>query len=70
MFAQCIDGNHDKCQRYLNGRYHVECDCPCHKGHVIPDNPCKRCHGTGRHGPISVNNGICFRCNGTGVEPK
>ncbi len=28
---------------------------------------CYRCHGTGAHGPSSVQGGTCFGCGGTGL---
>lgn len=69
MFAQCMNGEHDKCQVVLNSRYYIRCDCPCHHGRPVPQSPCSRCHGSGYHGPITVDGGICFRCGGTGEEP-
>lgn len=33
---------------------------------TIPVN-CGRCCGSGRYGPIQVQNGICFKCGGAGI---
>jgi hypothetical protein len=33
---------------------------------TIPVN-CGRCAGSGRYGPIQVQNGICFKCGGAGI---
>lgn len=66
MFAQCTKGEHDACQKVLNSPRVCICDCPCHGGRPIPANPCGRCHGTGFHGPVSVEGGRCFDCGGTG----
>jgi hypothetical protein len=78
MFAQCSprrpgnpDGdNHEKCAKVMGGRYACICECPCHHGGALPANPCKRCNGTGKYGPWSVEAGRCFRCEGKGVEPS
>lgn len=78
LFAQCMkrhpgnpDGdNHEKCMRFLNGRYFAECLCPCHHGGHVKENPCQRCNGTGKYGPHTVENARCFRCDGSGVEPS
>lgn len=69
MFAQCSNNQHEKCRKVLVSRYYIVCDCPCHRGRPIPANPCSRCHGTGRHGPLSVQSGICFQCGGSGEQP-
>ena len=69
MFAQCMRGDHHECPGRMNGRYAAVCDCPCHTGRKPPENPCKRCHGTGYYGPWSVEGGVCFRCGGSGEEP-
>lgn len=31
---------------------------------------CKRCYGCGIAGPAHVQAGICFRCQGSGIEPS
>lgn len=69
-FSQCTHGEHDKCPgQMVCGGYFVVCNCPCHSGRPVPKNPCKRCGGTGYHGPVAVEGGICFRCGGSGEEP-
>lgn len=40
------------------------------KTYVIVEGPCHRCGGSGKYGPLVVNNGICFSCNGSGKERK
>lgn len=33
---------------------------------LLESDTCWRCGGTGRFGPYSVANGVCFKCNGSG----
>jgi hypothetical protein len=33
-----------------------------------PDEPCRRCKGTGRKGPSDINNGLCYWCNGNRTQ--
>lgn len=71
MFAQCKEGRHGECRRYLpNSPRHVECNCPCHGGRPSPKDPCHRCGGTGYYGPVVVEGGRCFACGGTGERYK
>jgi len=70
MFSWCMNGEHDKCPGHMTTRYALKCDCPCHSDRAIPKNPCKRCNGTGRHGPVAIEAGMCFRCGGSGKEPN
>lgn len=66
VFATCKKGEHADCPRVLNSRYHIVCECPCHGGRPLPENPCRRCGGSGYYGPISVEGGKCFECGGAG----
>lgn len=34
---------------------------------MLKTRKCSRCHGTGKHGPITKLEGRCFQCSGTGV---
>lgn len=38
------------------------------KLYITLEAPCKRCGGSGNYGPLSVDNGRCFSCHGTGKE--
>lgn len=38
------------------------------KLYITLEAPCKRCGGSGYYGPLSVDNGRCFSCHGTGKE--
>lgn len=40
------------------------------KQYVKIHMPCPRCGGSGLYGPISVNNGMCFWCGGSGNITK
>ena len=37
---------------------------------ALIEMPCGRCYGTGHYGPLSVFNGTCFECGGTGKVRK
>ena len=38
--------------------------------YVIVEGPCHRCGGSGNYGPLTINNGVCFSCNGSGKRRK
>lgn len=38
--------------------------------HGFPIVNCSRCGGSGKYGPLSVQNGTCFKCSGSGKAIK
>jgi DnaJ-class molecular chaperone len=33
---------------------------------MLKTRKCSRCHGTGKHGPVTRAEGRCYQCSGTG----